>query len=84
MPGKTRFKSPAQSQDLLVEWKQMKVNVDLPTQNFTIQVPAGLGLRPEAGAEVLELDAVAREVCRVASLATVPFGASYQPGSPCR
>ncbi len=53
VPGKARFKSPAQSQDLLVEWKQMKVNVPLPTQNFTIQVPAGLstcGQKPSGGA----------------------------------
>ena len=43
VPGKTRFKSPAQNQDLLVDWgEQFEVNVDLPTQNFTIQVPQGL------------------------------------------
>ncbi len=43
VPGKTRFRSPAQNQDLLVDWgDQFEVNVDLPTQNFTIQVPAGL------------------------------------------
>jgi hypothetical protein len=45
VPQKTRFKSPAQNQDLLVEWKddpEFEVNVDLPTQNFTIAVPAGL------------------------------------------
>jgi hypothetical protein len=43
VPQRTRFK--AQDQDLLVEWKdepEFEVNVDLPTQNFTIQVPAGL------------------------------------------
>jgi hypothetical protein len=44
VPGKTRFKSPAQSQDLLVEWgEQFSVNVDLPPAKFQIQVPAGLG-----------------------------------------
>lgn len=52
VPGKTRFKSSAQSQDLLVEWgEQFEVNVDLPTPNFTIQVPAGLatcGQKPAA------------------------------------
>lgn len=42
VPGKTQFKSPAQSQDLLVEWKQMQANVDPPDANFTIQVPEGL------------------------------------------
>jgi hypothetical protein len=44
VPGKTRFKSSAQNQDLLVEWgEQFEVNVDLPPAKFTIQVPAGLG-----------------------------------------
>jgi outer membrane lipoprotein-sorting protein len=44
VPGKTRFKSPAQSQDLLVDWgNQFEVNAALPVANFTIQVPAGLG-----------------------------------------
>lgn len=43
VPGKTRFKSPAQNQDLLVEWgEQFEVNVELPAENFTIQVPPGL------------------------------------------
>ena len=43
VPGKTRFKSPAQNQDLLVDWgDQFEVNVDLPSANFTIQVPPGL------------------------------------------
>ena len=43
VPGKTRFKSPAQSQDLLVEWgDQFETNVELPDGNFVIQVPAGL------------------------------------------
>lgn len=43
VPGKTRFKSPAQNQDLLVEWgEQFEVNAELPTENFTIQVPAGV------------------------------------------
>lgn len=42
VPGKTRFKSPAQNQDLLVEWQEMKVNVQLAPQKFQIQVPPGL------------------------------------------
>jgi len=43
VPGKTRFKSPVESQDLLVEWgEQFEVNVDLPDKNFVIEVPAGL------------------------------------------
>jgi hypothetical protein len=44
VPEKTRFKSSAQNQDLLVEWgEQFQVNIDLPPAKFTIQVPAGLG-----------------------------------------
>lgn len=43
IPGKIRFRSPAQSQDLLVDWgEQFEVNVELPKQNFTMQVPEGL------------------------------------------
>ena len=42
VPKKSRFKSPTQNQDLLVEWQQLQVNVNPPNQNFTIQVPAGL------------------------------------------
>jgi hypothetical protein len=42
VPGKTRFKSPAQDQDLLVEWSELKVNVELTSDKFTIQVPPGL------------------------------------------
>ena len=43
VPGKTHFKSPVQSQDLLVDWQEMKVNIELDPQKFQIQVPAGLG-----------------------------------------
>ena len=42
VPGKTRFKSPAQNQDLLVEWNEMEVNVDIPAAKFVLQAPAGL------------------------------------------
>ncbi|HEY5920900.1 MAG TPA: DUF4292 domain-containing protein [Kofleriaceae bacterium] len=43
VPEKTRFKSSVQNQDLLVEWGgEFEVNAQLPTQNFTIQVPSGL------------------------------------------
>jgi hypothetical protein len=42
VPKKTRFKSPAQSQDLLVEWNELEVNVQLQQAQFQIQVPPGL------------------------------------------
>ena len=42
VPGKTRFKSSAQNQDLLVEWKQLEVNVELTNDKFKIEVPQGL------------------------------------------
>lgn len=43
VPKKTRFKSPAQNQDLLVEWSEFEANVQLTQQRFEIQVPPGLG-----------------------------------------
>jgi hypothetical protein len=46
VPGKTRFKSPAQNQDLLVDWKEMQVNVELDDAKFQIAVPPGL---PQCG-----------------------------------
>ena len=51
MPGKTRFKSPAQNQDLLVEWSELEVNAQLPNAKFQIAVPPGLptcGQKPGA------------------------------------
>jgi hypothetical protein len=54
VPAKTRFKSPAQNQDLLVEWgDEFEVNAQLPAQSFTLQAPAGLptcGQQPPANA----------------------------------
>ena len=53
VPKKTRFKSPAQSQDLLVEWNELEVNVQLQPAQFQIEVPAGLptcGQQAPAGA----------------------------------
>jgi hypothetical protein len=44
VPKKTRFKSPAQNQDLLVEWNELEANVTLQPEQFQIQVPAGLGI----------------------------------------
>jgi hypothetical protein len=42
LPGKTRFRSPGQEADLLVEWKERAVNVTIDPAKFTVNVPAGL------------------------------------------
>lgn len=47
LPGKTRFKSPQQGADLLVEWKDRTVNPVLGPEKFVVNVPAGL---PACGA----------------------------------
>ncbi len=49
VPGKTRFKSPREGADLLVEWKddQRAINLPLEPAKFTVPIPAGL---PACGA----------------------------------
>jgi len=44
VPGKTRFKSPQQQADLLVEWKddERAINLSLEATKFTVPIPAGL------------------------------------------
>lgn len=43
VPGKTRFKSPDQKQDLLVEWgDQRKLNTPLDASKFALKAPPGL------------------------------------------
>ncbi len=44
VPGKTRFKSPREGADLLVEWKdeERAINLPLQTDKFTVPIPAGL------------------------------------------
>ncbi|HTR53808.1 MAG TPA: hypothetical protein VMJ10_24105 [Kofleriaceae bacterium] len=45
VPGKTRFKSAANQQDLLVDWgsaDNRKINTALPPEKFALQAPAGL------------------------------------------
>lgn len=45
VPSKTRFKSPAQHQDLLVDWgdtKNRAVNVEIPPDRFRLVAPKGL------------------------------------------
>jgi hypothetical protein len=47
LPTKTRFKSPGQKADLLVEWKERTVNPVLDDAKFVLEAPAGL---PTCGA----------------------------------
>jgi hypothetical protein len=42
LPGKTRFKSPRQEADLLVEWKERAVNVTIDPAKFNVNLPPGL------------------------------------------
>jgi outer membrane lipoprotein-sorting protein len=43
VPGKTRFKSPDQKQDLLVEWgNERKLNGPLDDSKFALKAPSGL------------------------------------------
>jgi hypothetical protein len=42
LPSKTRFKSPIQQADLLVEWKERTVNVTIDPTKFVVNVPPGL------------------------------------------
>ncbi len=44
VPGKTRFKSPQQQADLLVEWKDEERAINLPLEpaKFSVPIPAGL------------------------------------------
>jgi hypothetical protein len=47
VPGKSRLLQPAQKADLLVEWEQRELNVELDAGKFELAPPAGL---PECGA----------------------------------
>jgi outer membrane lipoprotein-sorting protein len=42
VPGKTRFRSPAQKQDLLVDWQTLQANVELDDAKFVLTAPVGL------------------------------------------
>lgn len=48
LPGKTRFKSPQEKADLLVDWSERTANVTIDDAKFVVQVPAGL---PPCGAK---------------------------------
>jgi hypothetical protein len=48
VPGSTRLQQPAQKADLLVEWEERSVNVDLESSKFELAAPAGL---PTCGAQ---------------------------------
>lgn len=47
LPGKTRFKSPQEQADLLVDWGERTVNPTLDDAKFVVNVPDGL---PRCGA----------------------------------
>ena len=52
VPGKTRFKSPANAQDLLVDWgaaDARKVNVALASSKFQLTAPNGLAMCGQNG-----------------------------------
>ena len=42
VPGKSRFKSPHEQADVVVEWKELKVNPTLDAAKFSLELPAGL------------------------------------------
>jgi hypothetical protein len=42
VPGKSRFTSPRDKADVVVEWKQLKVNPALEDAKFQLELPAGL------------------------------------------
>ena len=42
VPQKTRFRSPGEKSDLLVEWKERTINTQLPPAGFTLVPPDGL------------------------------------------
>ncbi|HVK89137.1 MAG TPA: hypothetical protein VM513_33680 [Kofleriaceae bacterium] len=53
MPGKTRFKSPQEKADLIVDWGDRTINPTIDDTKFTFDIPAGLpmcGGRPSASA----------------------------------
>jgi len=42
VPGKSRFRTPGDKADLLVEWKQRRLNMELSDDKFTMEIPGGL------------------------------------------
>lgn len=53
VPGKTRFKSPSNQEDLIVEWgntSNREINGQITTDKFSLPVPQGLPLCPGGGA----------------------------------
>ncbi len=42
VPGKSRFKSPGQDADVVVEWSQLKLNPKIDDAKFVVTLPAGL------------------------------------------
>ena len=46
VPGKTRFKTPNTKSDLIVEWKERKLNQSVAATSFQLQIPDGLKTCP--------------------------------------
>ena len=42
LPAKTRFKSPTQKADLVVDWKERMVNPAIDAAKFKVEIPTGL------------------------------------------
>jgi len=47
VPGKTRFKTPEKESDLIVEWKERRLNQPIDPTKFQLAIPVGL---PRCGA----------------------------------
>jgi len=39
VPGKSNFKTPTEKSDLLVEWGEREINLEIPSQSFVLQAP---------------------------------------------
>ncbi len=48
LPGKTRLAQPVQKADLIVEWEERELNIELDASRFELTPPAGL---PQCGAK---------------------------------
>lgn len=48
VPGKSRFRSPDADSDLIIEWASRVINLDIPDDKFSVNIPEGL---PQCGAK---------------------------------
>ena len=42
VPGKSRFRSPGEHADLIVEWKQRRLNLPVTNEQFQLEIPSGI------------------------------------------